>query len=121
MHLFWLLLFVPAVILGQWIWPILKQRSIWSVGAIVIGAVIVIWLAMGVPTLGNQRSLEAILKMFAFRIVAFTDLPLFQLLAACCVGWFRSNRVRSLHASPEATPMANEAASPNGNPYHSTP
>jgi len=121
MHLFWLVLFVPAVFLAQWIWPILKQRSIWSVGAVVIAAVIAIWLAMGIPTLGGQRGLEAILKMFAFRIVAFTDLPLVQLLAACCVGWFRSGRVQASPPKPEAESAMKQAAVTDGKPYHSTP
>ena len=97
MHLFWLVLLVPAVILGQWIWPILKQRSIWSVSALIVATVIVAWLAMGIPTLGtNQPSLQEILKMFAFRIVTLTDLPLVQLLVACGVGWFRSKPVQVL-------------------------
>ena len=95
MHLFWLLLLVPAVLLCQWIWPVLKQKSIWSVGVLAVGVVTVIWLAMGVPTLGNLLGLDAVLKMIAFRLVAFTDLPLLQLLAACVAGWLNSVRVRA--------------------------
>ena len=67
MHLFWLVLSVPAVILSQWIWPIFKQRSIWSVGFGVVGVAIVVWLAMGFTTLGNsQPTLVEILKMLPF-------------------------------------------------------
>ena len=109
MHLFWLVLLVPAVILGQWIWPILKQRSIWSVCFLVVGAVIVAWLAMGLPTLGtNQPSLREILTMFAFRLVTLTDLPLVQLLIACCVGWFFSKRVQVSKRVLEADPTIDQ-------------
>ena len=101
MHLFWLALLVPAVILGQWIWPVLKLRSLWSVGVLAVGVVIVIWLAMGFSTLGGQRGFDAVLKMFAFRLVAFTDLPLVQLLVACGVGWFFSARVRNSRRLPK--------------------
>ena len=117
MHLFWLVLLVPAVILSQWIWPVLRQRSIWSVGVFVAVAVIAIWLVMGIPTLGNQRSVEAIWKMIAFRIIAFTDLPLLQLLAACCVGWFRSFGVRTSHSRAQIENKIDEAVEANSNPY----
>ena len=93
MHLFWLALIVPAVILSQWIWPVLRRRSIWSLGAIMIGTLIIAWLAMGLPTLENSdRTFNGVMRMFAFRLVASTDLPLVQLLAACAVGWFRSKK-----------------------------
>ena len=95
MHLFWLTLFVPAVILGQWVWPILKQRSIWSLSVLTISLLIVAWLAMGLPTLGTaEQNLAGVLTMFAFRLIGSTDLPLVQLLVACLVGWFRSSRMR---------------------------
>jgi len=94
-HLFWLTLFVPAVVLGQWIWPILKQRSIWSLSVLTISLLIVAWLAMGLPTLGAaEQNLLGVLQMFAFRLVGSTDLPLVQLLVACLVGWFRSSPMR---------------------------
>lgn len=100
--MFWLTLFVPAVILGQWVWPILKQRSIWSLSALTISLLIVAWLAMGLPTLSTaEQNLAGILKMFAFRLIGFTDLPLVQLLVACAVGWFRSSRVRISAPEPE--------------------
>ena len=73
---------------------------------------------MGIPTLGNQRTLEAILKMFAFRIIAFTDLPLLQLLIACGVGWFRSVRVQSSCTSLDAESILDEAGENTANPYH---
>lgn len=91
MHLFWLTLFVPAVILGQWIWPILKRRSIWSLSAIVVGLLTIGWLVLGLPTLGvNEQNFAGVAKMFAFRVLASSDLPVFQLLIACSVGWLRS-------------------------------
>ena len=93
MHLFWLVLFVPAVILGQWVWPVLKQRSIWSVLILVAAALVVGWLTLGLASLkGNQWNVSEIAKMFAFRSVAYTDLPLLQLLMASVVGWLRSKR-----------------------------
>lgn len=56
-HLFWLALLVPAVILSQWIWPVLKQRAIWFVLTLVVGVLLTIWLAMNVlPTESAQRT-----------------------------------------------------------------
>ena len=104
MHLFWLVLFVPAVILSQWVWPILRQRSIWTLSTITFGGLIVAWMAMGLPGLAsNEQNVDGVLRMFAFRLVASTDLPLVQLFAACGVGWLRSKRqpVRPLSPEPE--------------------
>ena len=68
---------------------------------------------MGLPTLGNgQATLEGLLKMFAFRIIAFTDLPLIQLLTACCVGWSTSigcNLWRRLVSQFRSEPAMKEA------------
>jgi len=101
-HLFWLALFVPAVILGQWVWPILKRRSVWSLGAIIIGSLIVAWLAMGWPTLeNNQQTLDGVMNMFAFRLVTSTDVPLVQLLVACAVGWLRSKKQPASVSDPK--------------------
>lgn len=111
MHLFWLALFVPAVVLSQWIWPILKQRSIWSLSAIAVCLLTIVWLAMGLPSLGpSERNFEGILKMLAFRLVASSDLPLVQLLIASSVGWLRSG-----WSQPDITriaPSAHEPESP---------
>ena len=104
MHLFWLVLFVPAVILSQWIWPILKQRSIWFVLILVASVSVVGWLVMGLPTLkADQWTVEEIAKMFAFRLAAYSDLPLIQLLAASVVGWLRSKRVPARDSLPLET------------------
>ena len=84
------MLFVPAVVLGQWLWPILKQRSIWLVLILVAVASLIGWLAMGLPTLKtDQWTVVEIGNMFAFRLAAYTDLPLIQLVAASVVGWLR--------------------------------
>ena len=91
MHLFWLALLVPAVVLGQWLLPILKQRSIWFVLILVAGLSGIGWLAMGLPILEtDQWTVSGIAKMFAFRVAAYTDLPLLQLFVASLVGWLRS-------------------------------
>ena len=59
----------------------------------IFGALIIAWLAMGLPTLGaSERNFAGITKMFAFRLIASSDLPMVQLLIACFVGWLRSNR-----------------------------
>ena len=104
MHLFWLVLFVPAVILGQWVWPVLKQRSIWFVLILVALTSVVVLLATGLPTLKtDQWTLSEVGKMFAFRLAVSSDLPLLQLLAASVVGWFRSKRVPAIDSVPLET------------------
>ncbi len=101
MHLFWLVLFVPAVILGQWVWPVLKQRSIWFVLILVAAASVVVLLAMGLPTLKtDQWTLSEIAKMFAFRLAISSDWPLLQLLVAFVVGWLRSKRAPVKDSAP---------------------
>ena len=101
MHLFWLVLFVPAVILGQWIWPVLKQRSIWIVLVLIAGLSIAGWLAMGLPILeSDQWTVSEIAKMFAFRLAAYTDFPLIQMLIASAVGWLRSKPAPSKASTP---------------------
>ena len=118
MHLFWLLLFAPAVILSQWIWPILRQRSIWSVAALVVGAVITVWLATGLPSLGSDGlPLGELLKRLTFQIVVSTDLPMLQLLAACGIGWLLSrrasrsaSRVGQANRSAHLYPLKTESA-----------
>ena len=101
MHLFWLVLFVPAVILGQWVWPVLKQRSIWSVLILVAAALVVGWLTLGLAILkSDQWTLSEIAKMFAFRLAAYTDFPLIQMLIASAVGWLRSKPTPSKASTP---------------------
>ena len=104
MHLFWLVLFVPAVILSQWIGPIFRQRSIWLVLVLIAGFSVAGWLAMGLPSLKtDQWTASEIARMFAFRLAVYTDLPLIQLLIASMVGWLRSKPTPSKVTTPVET------------------
>lgn len=79
----------------------LKQRSIWSLFTIIVGVLIVAWLAMGLPALGHdEQNVAGAIKMFAFRLIVFTDLPLVELLIAGLVGWSRSDRVHTPSQAP---------------------
>ena len=69
----------------------LRQRTIWFVLVLVAAALVVGWLALGLPSLKKELwTVPEIAKMFAFRLAAYTDLPLLQLLVASFVGWLRS-------------------------------
>ena len=103
--MFWLALLVPAVILSQWVLPILRQKSIWFALTLVVGVLLTIWLAMGVSTLdSDQRTVSELWKMLVFRILVYTDLPLMQTLIAAVIGWGRSSR------SPKTQPQYEVAA-----------
>jgi len=92
-HTFWLALIVPAVLLSQWIWPVLRIRSIWSISTIIVAVVTLGWLAMGLVNLPtDQQNPMGVLMLAAFRFLSFTDLPLVQLLIGCAVGWLSSDR-----------------------------
>ena len=102
MHLFWLTLAVPAVILLQWVLPVMKQRSIWSISFMIVGLMTLVWLAMGLITLeANHQNVQGISTMIIFRLISSTDLPLIQLLVACAVGWLRSDTRELYRAKPD--------------------
>ena len=112
--MFWLALLVPAVILGQWVLPILKQKSIWFVLTLVFGTLLTIWLAMGVSTLdGDQRTATGLWKMLAFRILVYTDVPLVQTLIAAVIGWGRSSRSRKTQPEYEGAAGQTEPSPAN--------
>ena len=112
--MFWLALLVPAVILGQWVLPILKQKSIWFVLTLVFGTLLTIWLAMGVSTLdGDQRTATGLWKMLAFRILVYTDVPLVQTLIAAVIGWGRSSRSRKTQPEYEVAAGQTEPSPAN--------
>ena len=92
------------MILGQWVWPVLRQRSIWFVLILVAGVSVVGWLAMGLPIpKADQWIMSEIAKMFAFRLAAYTDMPLLQLLTASVIGWLRSKPAPAKDSVPLET------------------
>jgi len=109
MHTFWLALIVPGVILAQWVWPVMKLRTIWSISTAIVAVMTLGYIAMGIPALGpDQQTITGILTMPVFRCLSATDLPLIQLLIGCLVGWFRSNQTQrepaaELVAAPSAS------------------
>lgn len=77
---------------------------------LILAALTVGWLAMGLPILkSDQWTVYEISRMFAFRLAAYTDLPLIQLLAASMVGWLLSKRAPVLLvAKPEPSESGSE-------------
>jgi hypothetical protein len=92
-HLSWLALVVPAVLLSLWVFPNLKRSSVWFFGVVIFGSLAIAWAAMGFETLAaDQQNLSDIASMMTYRLIAATDLPLLQLMAGCAVGWLCSRR-----------------------------